>query len=111
MGCSGQVEVPKERPETVQDVAIAAIKAGDEARVAELLDAYPGLESAFDTVLQTPLHYAVAGNHTGIVKLLIGHGADVNAVNDDGERPLAVAETYGASEEIFDLLLSAGARE
>jgi len=41
----------------------------------------------------TPLHHACASEHdnTGILELLIGNGADLDAVNKAGESPLRVA--------------------
>ena len=39
----------------------------------------------------TPLHAALAGNHKFVAGLLIGHGADVNAADAQGWRPLHLA--------------------
>ena len=39
----------------------------------------------------TPLHAALAGNHTFAAGLLIGAGADVNAADGGGSRPLHIA--------------------
>jgi ankyrin repeat protein len=76
--------------------------------------------------LETPLHHALAGNgdadRTELIRLLINHGADVNAktkpgvisynfwrdVRTRGETPLHRAAAY-ASTEMVKMLLSAGA--
>lgn len=55
-----------------------------------------------------PLHSAVAGRHIGVVKALLEHGADVNAVQQDGFTPLHGAAQNG-QEEMVLLLLSYGA--
>src|SRR5262249_18525187 len=39
----------------------------------------------------TPLHSALAGNHKMVAGLLIGKGADVNAADAEGWRPLHMA--------------------
>jgi uncharacterized protein len=55
-----------------------------------------------------PLHAAVAGQHTGIVRLLIAHGADVNARQQDEFTPLMAARQNN-NGEIEAMLLEAGA--
>ena len=42
---------------------------------------------------RTPLHVAIALGHAHLVPLLLDHGADPNAVDDEGRTPLQVAET------------------
>ena len=46
----------------------------------------------------TPLHYASANGHKGIVELLIAKGANVNANDEDGETPLDWAILLNQSE-------------
>ena len=48
----------------------------------------------------TPLHYASYWNNTGMVKLLLDKGADVNKQMTIGKTPLDLAET----EEVKKLL-------
>jgi len=55
-----------------------------------------------------PLHSAVAGRHIGISRMLIEHGADVNAKQADGFVPLHGAAQNGQAEMI-ELLIEHGA--
>ena len=59
----------------------------------------------------TPLHRAVEGGHVRIVELLLEWGADVNARNSVGTRPLHLAsqEANEGETEMLELLLKAGA--
>jgi len=56
----------------------------------------------------TPLHSAAAGSHSGIVKLLLEHGADPNAAQDGGFTPLHSAANND-DRESAEALLEAGA--
>ncbi|MEM7176041.1 MAG: ankyrin repeat domain-containing protein, partial [Chlamydiota bacterium] len=55
-----------------------------------------------------PLHYAAFYNSKEVAKILLQHGADVNAKNEDGETPLHYAAFYN-NKEVADLLINAGA--
>lgn len=55
-----------------------------------------------------PIHAAVAGNHAAIVAMLIAHGADVNARQQDDFTPLMAARQNG-NAEIEGMLVAAGA--
>lgn len=55
-----------------------------------------------------PLHSAAAGNHIGVCKMLIEHGAQVNTRQEGGFTPLHSAGQNG-SVELIKLLLAAGA--
>jgi uncharacterized protein len=57
----------------------------------------------------TPLHSACAGNHTVVALSLIAAGADVNAVQHGGYRPLDSALQNG-NAEIAEALRMVGAR-
>lgn len=57
----------------------------------------------------TPLIFAARENLTAIAKLLIEHGANVNAMNVYDQTPLSLAESAGHAEMIH-LLISHGAK-
>ena len=56
-----------------------------------LLD-YGGDSNATDTEKWTPLHAAATCGHLHLVKFLIDHGADLLAVNADGNMPYDLCE-------------------
>ena len=66
-----------------------AAKAGDSAGVQAQLDAGADV-NAQDWMGLTPLHNAASKE---IAELLIANGADMNAMNDEGETPLDWAST------------------
>src|SRR5262245_6297935 len=85
----------------------AAIRAGDHRAVAELVSRQQDLANATDRRGDTPLMYAGVYSDTAMVKLLLEHSADVNAVNPEGATPLM----RGAGEfEKVELLLARGAK-
>lgn len=55
-----------------------------------------------------PLHAAAAGEHLGIVRVLLEAGADANGIQEGGFRPLHTAAQNG-SIELAHLLLEHGA--
>jgi ankyrin repeat protein len=69
-----------------------AAKAGDVARIQEILKANPSLVGLRDTAFgATPLHWAALRGQLDAVRLLLAQGADVGALNNDGETALDVA--------------------
>ena len=56
---------------------------------------------------ETALHVATHTDAKNAVKLLVLHGADVNAVDKKGTTPLMIASMRGSCE-IVKLLISAG---
>ena len=57
----------------------------------------------------TPLHDAALGGDTGVVKILLDHGADVNARDTEADAtPLYYAASWGRQAAV-ELLLSRGA--
>ena len=60
----------------------------------------------------TPLHYASLGGHATVVALLLGAGADADAVDSSGVTPLhaaALAPTPEAALSVGRVLVAAGA--
>jgi ankyrin repeat protein len=82
---------------------------GHTAVAAYLLDQGADVHAVAQNAMQIqPLHAAVAGQYSDIVKLLIAHGADVNARQQSGFTPLMAAR-QNHDREIEALLLEAGA--
>jgi uncharacterized protein len=98
--------------EPVLDIFEAAA-VGRAERVAELLDADPGLVSAWADDGFTPLHLAAYFGHVDAVRLLLERGADVGAVsrNQLAVQPLnsTAASREPTRVEVARLLLDAGA--
>ena len=55
-----------------------------------------------------PMHLSAGNGHLEIVKLLLEHGADMHAMNTEGETPYEVSWRSGY-REISDLLRKNGA--
>jgi ankyrin repeat protein len=116
--------------------AYLAVEAGDVSRLEELLDAHPWLVAAQGTngndllnmarsegvarlllargadpargndMGWTPLHQAAYGNHVEGVRLLVAHGARVDAhARGEGGTPLVVALFWGHREAAGELAL------
>src|SRR5262249_48778299 len=75
-----------------------AAAAGDVERVRMLLAADPSLRDAHAPDGWTPLHLAGHFRQTGVIDVLLAHGANVNAVsrNADANAPLHAAAAGGA---------------
>jgi len=100
----GQREIAKLLLSKCSDVSIhTAAYIGDLQRVEKFIDDGANVE-AKDQKGQTALHYAAKAGQIAVAKLLIAHGADVNA----GEgAPLQEAAYH--SKEMVELLLAKGA--
>jgi ankyrin repeat protein len=59
----------------------------------------------------TLLHHAIRRYDVKMVKLLIEHGADIDAKDGQGNTPLDVAINYMHNKEIIDLLIAKGAHK
>lgn len=84
-----------------------AARAGDEPVLQAYLDAGAPATLA-NQVGDTLLMLAAYHGHAGSVRLLAGHGADVQAPNDRGQTPLAGAVFKGYAD-VVDVLLELGA--
>ncbi len=93
------------RPAEIHDAA----KAGDLVKVQALIEREPALVNAKDETGRTPLHWACRGVHVGVVRLLVGLGADVNARDANGVSPLHSVSSRG-HVEAAKVLLDSGAR-
>ena len=88
---------------------LAAVFLGDAARTRALLGRHPHLVTTPDGRGDQPIHHAARNGDTAIVRLLIEHGADVNAKNPRGHTVLYCAGGHGHVDTL-ELLLSRGSR-
>jgi ankyrin repeat protein len=79
---------------------------GDVKRLEALLATVKATEVGRDK--RTALHEAADGQRADAARLLLSHGADVNARDSGGDTPLLVAARRGAAD-VIDVLLGAGA--
>jgi ankyrin repeat protein len=96
---------------TSEKEIIKAAKAGQAARVKELLATDKSLINARDKDGSTPLHCAVWKGHAPVVAVLLEAGADVNATNENdhwGTTPLHAA-AHANQAAIAQLLIDHGA--
>ncbi|HWA61305.1 MAG TPA: ankyrin repeat domain-containing protein [Caulobacteraceae bacterium] len=78
--------------------AFKAIKAGDEAALAAVLDAQPDLVQALGTNGNSLLSLAVAFGRDGMIETLLARGADPNLVNNKGANALHNLAAGGRAE-------------
>jgi ankyrin repeat protein len=87
---------------------LAAVFLADAARVRSLLSRSPHLATAPDGRGDQPIHHAARNGDTEVVRLLLEHGADANAVNPRGQTVLYCAGGHGHVDALH-VLLNAGA--
>jgi hypothetical protein len=122
IGWATFVGPPREIPSEVISLLLAkggrhnifsAIATGDPDVVRMLVEQHP---DALDAQLppryhgQTPLHFAIARNQMGLLDLLIEVGADVDAVDGNGQTALEFAMLHGNGAAVARLG-AAGARQ
>lgn len=100
-GCSRKAE---EKPMTPTDVLCAAARAGELAKVKELLAASPLLIRAKDDEGKTALHHAASGGRMEVVKFLLEQGADPTARDKYNITPMERA-ALKRHDEIAALLM------
>jgi hypothetical protein len=74
-------------------------KAEDPEKVALLL-AWGAAVDAVGPRGRTALHYAAAGGHAQVVRVLLAHGADRSLRDESGATPLALAQAAGKREAV-----------
>ena len=87
---------------------LAAVFLADAARVRSMLGRHPRLATTPDGRGDHPIHHAARNGDREVVRLLIGHGADVNAANTRGHTVLYCAGGHGHLDTT-QLLLDEGA--
>ena len=88
---------------------LQAAREGDVPTVERLLRDDPRLVRASDELLKTPLHWASEGDHRGVVEVLLGAGADLEAKTSLDATALDWAATVGSAKGA-DLLVARGAK-
>src|SRR4029077_16467293 len=90
-GADFRIEVQDDAPAKPVDPKLAslisAIRSGDAKTVGRLIAPHPDLGNAHDRAGATPLHHAAAFGNLVTMKLLLHHGADVNAGNNRKSTP------------------------
>lgn len=81
-----------------------AAKTGDLQQLKQFLGKNPSLVNSTDKDRMTPLHHAIDSGHLEAADLLIGSGADIDAVNYKKETPLHIAAYEGNAEAVKLLL-------
>lgn len=97
--------------ETLDEQLSTAVNAKDITVVEQLLDAGASpdaIDSSGDPILKSAILSIRDGGETDIVKMLVAHGADVNALDGRGNALLPLAAGIGRLE-VVQLLLDAGA--
>lgn len=87
---------------------LAAVYLADTHRVRALLGRHPHLATLSDGRGDQPIHHAARNGDTEIVRLLIEHGADMNAQTTYGQTALYCAGGHGHLDTL-QLLLTEGA--
>lgn len=83
---------------------LSAVFLGDEQRVSALLDQHPNLATTLDGRGELALHHAARNGDTGIVRVLVDAGSDVNQPGIKGHTVLYCAGGHGHVETVRFLL-------
>ena len=95
-------------PDTPDDTGQTALMAADGPEMLDLLIGADARVDPRDGEGQSALHYAARQGDSKKTKLLLSHGADINAASQAGETPFSIAVSYGDGELAL-MLLKAGA--
>jgi ankyrin repeat protein len=92
-------------PQLTQHLTDAADQ-GDLAAVSRLLAEHPGLVNSTNGNAHgsTPLHFAAHSGHADVIRVLLAHGANINARNNEGQTPLMIAADSSQTETVKLLL-------
>jgi len=92
----------------INNIYIAA-QMGNAARITKILEKKPELVNTLNRAGFTPLHYAANGGHVDAAKVLLAHGADVEAERSGGFTPFhdAIVKKHRA---VAELLIAHGAK-
>jgi ankyrin repeat protein len=112
-GCSiggggGTKPAHRGEPPPEQVAFIEAARNGNLADVEAALKAHPEWVNVQRKHGTTALYWAAGNGHLEVVKLLLDHGADIEARDVDGTTPLAAAVRFGSMAAI-QLLIDSGA--
>ena len=94
--------------QTTTDDILEAARSGDLELVQTILDSDTTAIGMSNDRGSTALHFAAENGHIQIVELLLDLGADLEAIDVDGDTPLMCA-AIGGHSEVFKMLLSRGA--
>ena len=106
IGLSSWLIISQKR-EVAEYELMAAAAQGDTNRIRQLIPKID-VNARFGGDGETALHRAAARGHLSAVNLLVDHGANVNAVDEQGATPL-LAATYSSHKEVVVFLLQRGA--
>ena len=85
-----------------------AVRKNDLEKVEEMLKKFPGFVSEYSKKGYTALHIAAYRGYHDMVKLLLKHGADVNAKSNDKNRTPLHSSTSKNKAEVTSILLENG---
>ncbi len=104
----GAMDAHVRPPDDLSRQFLAAVFLADVDRARSLLRFHPHLATTRDGRGDQPIFHAARNGDTELVRLLIEHGADVNAANDSSHTVLYCAGGHGHVETLR-LLLETGA--
>jgi cytohesin len=99
---------PEGRQEVLGSMLFEVVEAENQEEVKKLIKAGVDVNTNMSLHGDTPLHIAVGDDNLEMVELLLGAGARLDIVNEDGLTPLHVAVSC-YEIEIMETLLKAGA--